>query len=230
MVKITGVDGSFDVISFMASDLKGNTDIRIERDSALPTSRAAKQAFLMDLMKMGFIAPDRGLELMEVGGLNKVYDQINMDKRQAQRENIRMQQVDEVNAAGFLQAQQIFTEAMQQSLQMGMPPMRPDGQPMQPPPPPVPVNSWDNHPAHIEAHNNFRKSQTFESLPDEIKAVFEAHVNMHRQALVGLQQAAMMEGQGPQAAPGEESQAQPGPEPMPDLESESQAQPQEGTQ
>jgi hypothetical protein len=33
--------------------------------------------------------------------------------------------------------------------------------------------------AHIEIHNKFRKSQTFEALPDNIKQVFEAHVQLH---------------------------------------------------
>jgi hypothetical protein len=225
MVKTTGVDGSFDVISFMSSDLRNNTDIRIERDSALPTSRAAKQAFLMDLMKMGFIDPNYGLELMEVGGLNKLYEKMNQDKRQAQRENIRMQQIDEPNLMGFAQAQQIFDQAVQQGAMVGTGPIKPDGTPMQPPPAPVPVNSWDNHLMHIDTHNNFRKTQTFEALPDEVKTVFEAHVSMHRQALAGLQQAAMMEGQGPpQDMQQQESNAQPGPEPMPNLESEPQTQ------
>lgn len=215
MVKITGVDGSFDVVSLMSSDIAGNVDIRIETDSALPTSRAAKQAFVMDLMKMGFIPPDKGLEVMEIGGINKVYEQINIDKRQAQRENIRMQQIPEMVLAQFEQAQTLFKESQG---------MKPDGMPMAMVPPPVPVNTWDNHGLHIEVHNNFRKTQTFESLPDVIKAAFETHVLFHQQALAGLQQAAMMSGnpQGEPPAPG-----QPGPAPMPEM-SDQNATPQEG--
>jgi hypothetical protein len=207
MVKVTGVDGSFDVVSLMSSDIEGNTDIRIETDSALPTSRSAKQAFVMDLMKMGFIDPDKGLEVMEIGGINKIYEQINVDKRQAQRENIRMQQIPEEVQMQFQQAQQLFQESGG---------MKPDGTPMPPPPPPISVNTWDNHAAHIQVHNNFRKTQTFEALPDTIKVAFETHVKFHQQALAGLQQQAMMSGM-PPAQEGPQP-GTPGPSPQPQTE------------
>jgi hypothetical protein len=32
---------------------------------------------------------------------------------------------------------------------------------------------------HIEIHNKFRKSQTFEALPENVKQIFEAHVQLH---------------------------------------------------
>ena len=138
IVKVIGDSGSFDALSFKGSDLRGNTDIRIEAGSALPTSKSARQAFIMDLMKMGFVDPAKGLEVLEIGGINKLYDDIQTDMRQAQRENLRMQ----------------------------------NGQPVE-------VNTWDNHALHIEVHNKFRKGQTFENLAEEIKAIFEAHVQMH---------------------------------------------------
>ena len=175
MIKVTGTDGSFDVVTLMGADLQNNTDIRVEKDSALPTSRAAKQAFLMDLMKMGFISPDRGLELMEVGGLNKLYDQINTDRRQAQRENLRMQQLDGETLQIYDQMAKIYDQAG------GINPQT--GEPAPPPPPPISPNSWDNHAVHIDAHNAFRKSQTFEALPDAIKAVFQGHVSLHEKAM-----------------------------------------------
>lgn len=90
MVKITGKDGTFNVMSFAGADLRDNTDIRVEAGSALPTSRAAKQAFLMDLMGQGFIPPEKGLELLDVGGVQRLYDDIKVDSAQASRENMRM--------------------------------------------------------------------------------------------------------------------------------------------
>jgi len=47
----------------------------------------------------------------------------------------------------------------------------------------VPVNSFDNHQAHIEIHNNYRKGQEFEQLPQNVKDLFEEHVNQHMMAL-----------------------------------------------
>lgn len=110
MIKVVGLDGSFEVMSLKGSDLHGNDDIRVEAGSALPTSKAAKQAFIMDLMKMGFINPNKGLEVMEIGGINKIYDEIQVDVREAQRENIKMsqvtqQQVDEFNMLQMQMAQ-----------------------------------------------------------------------------------------------------------------------------
>lgn len=201
IVKIVGTDGSFDAMAFSGSDIRNNTDIRIEGGSALPVSKAAKQAFIMDLMKMGFIDPNKGLEVMQIGGINKIYDQINVDRRQAQRENLRM---SKVTAEMLMEQMQINPNQL-----------------------PVPVNSWDNHKLHVEVHNNFRKGQKFEALPDEIKALFEAHVQQHIAAL-GFEQVANR----PNVAAGlpdmpspedeemgmeqESSSNSPGPEPMPE--------------
>lgn len=207
-VKVTGRDGSFNVMSFRGADLRSNTDIRIEAGSALPTSKSAKQALLMDLMSQGFIPPEKGLELMDVGGINRLYDEIKVDYAQASRENMRMAAVtqDQMSqyASTFLPQQQ--QDPMQQmmdqmggapqDMSQGMPPqpgglVDPNtGQPLvdqmgNPTQPPliVPVNSFDAHQAHIQVHNNYRKSQEFEQLKPEIKALFEQHVNQHQMAL-----------------------------------------------
>lgn len=91
LVKVTGTNGEFDAVMLLGSDLQGNTDLRVEGGSALPTSKAAKQAFLMDLMKIQVIPPQQGLEMLDIGGIDKVYDEFLADKKQAERENIRMQ-------------------------------------------------------------------------------------------------------------------------------------------
>lgn len=91
VIKSVGDNGAFDAQVLKASDLRSNTDIRVEAGSALPTSKAAKQAFIMDLMKMGFVDPAEGLQVLEIGGISKLYDKLQTDLRQAQRENLRMQ-------------------------------------------------------------------------------------------------------------------------------------------
>lgn len=90
-VKILGTDGAFDAAAYSSTDLRGNCDLRVESGSALPTSKAAKQAFIMDLIKLGAVPIDQALELLEIGGIEKVYDDYLADKHQAQRENLRMQ-------------------------------------------------------------------------------------------------------------------------------------------
>lgn len=186
-VKVVGRDGVFNVLTFQGTDLRDNTDLRIESGSALPTSKAAKQAFLMDMMQQGFIPPEKGLELMDMGGVQRLYEEVKIDFAQASRENMRMAAVTQP------QMSQYADTFVSKDPMTGEPNGLIDphtGQPLtdqmgNPTEPPliVPVNSYDNHQAHIEVHNNYRKSQEFEQLPQEIKNLFEEHVNQHMMAL-----------------------------------------------
>lgn len=44
----------------------------------------------------------------------------------------------------------------------------------------VQVNTFDNHAVHVAEHDLFRKSAEYERLPDEIKAIIDAHVQVHQ--------------------------------------------------
>lgn len=186
LVKVVGKDGQFNVVSFQGTSLRDNTDIRVEAGSALPTSKAAKQAFLMDLMSQGFIPPEKGLELMEVGGVQKLYEELKVDTAQASRENMRMAAVNQAMMDQYLQTfigQDPATgESMLIDPNTQQPMVDQNGMPTEPPLI-VPVNSFDNHQVHIQVHNTYRKSQEYEGLPPENKALFEAHVNQHMVAM-----------------------------------------------
>lgn len=202
LISVTGPDGSFDVMAFKGSDLGDNVDLRIEAGSALPVSKAAKQALLMDLMKMGFIDPNKGLEVMDMGGINKIYDQLQVDQRQAQRENLRMSKVTDMDMQQYQQTNPSPVDPM-----TGQSQVDPNtGQPVEPPLI-VPVNTWDNHKLHVEYHNQFRKGQAFENLPPVAKDLFEAHVHGHIVAM-GIEQYSMnpniASGLPPLPAPGQE--------------------------
>lgn len=187
-VKVVGKDGFYNVISFQGSDLKGNTDIRVESGSSLPTSKAAKQAFLMDMMSNGFIPPEKGLELMEMGGVQRLYEEIQVDAAQASRENMRMASVtqDQMSqyAMTFVGPPDPMTGQPSGLVDpnTGQPLVDQAGNPTQPPLI-VPVNSFDSHQTHIMIHNTFRKSQEFEQLDPNIKQLFEEHVNQHMMAM-----------------------------------------------
>lgn len=123
VVSGTGVDGIYDAITLKGSEIASGLDIRMEAGSALPISKAAKQAFLMDAMKMGFVDPNKGLSLLNLGGLDKLYDELRTDERQAKRENLKIRSLDvqtvlshleqvamaKQQAATFMQQQQIST-------------------------------------------------------------------------------------------------------------------------
>jgi hypothetical protein len=150
----------------------------------------------MDLLKLGVIPPEQALDILDIGGIEKVYEDYLIDKRQAERENLKMSSLDPMLAVKLMS-----------------PPTGPDGMPMmdpttgqpQMPQPVLPPNSWDNHQAHLLAHNRFRKTQQFELLADPIKAVFEQHVVLHQMSMQavtpllpnGMQGPALLPGGGP---------------------------------
>jgi hypothetical protein len=205
IVQITGVDGSFDSIALKGAKIARGTDIRMEAGSALPISKAARQSLLMDMMTQGIIPPQQGLKLMEVGGVNKLYEELAVDERQAQRENLRMRS---------LTIDDIMQHLAQANESLQVADENPDdgpagndmqtGEPLLAAPNIIPVNTWDNHQTHIEVHNRFRKGQAFELLPDEIKQQFEAHVQAHATALNQAANQAAANGMppGPGMAPG----------------------------
>jgi len=198
LIKTNGSDYSFDTLMLKGSDIKSGTDIRMEGGSALPTSKAARQAFILDLMSRGFIDPQNGLKLLDMGGTAKLWEDLKIDESQAQRENMRMKVLTAEDVAAHQdqwgQYQQQADAQMQQtgSLDSSNPVADPNSQMMMAPGPIVPVNTWDNHDVHITEHNKFRKTQAFEGLSNTVKQEFELHVNTHLQAV----QAAMQEVQG----------------------------------
>ena len=160
-IKIVGEDGYFDAQTFKGAEIRGNRDVRVESGSALATSKSARNAIIMDLMKNGQVDPQAGLQRLEFGGVEKLYEDLQIDRRHAQRENLRLAAGEPVTAPDEALMMSDPEKAMQSAY---MP------------------NSFDNHQIHIEQHNKFRKTQQFEILPQEIKAAFELHVQLHKEA------------------------------------------------
>lgn len=193
LIKIAGSESEFDVMELTGAQIANGTDLRIEPGSALPQSKAARSALITDLMNAGHIDSATGLELMELGGSQKIMDTIKLDKRQAQRENIKMRSVDPSEIEQIDAQWEQIKEQHNSQLPEG-----PDSEAfmldddtvdpatgMMVRPIAVPVNDFDNHEVHIETHNNFRKSQGYANLSQEIKDLFDAHVKAHEQAMQG---------------------------------------------
>ena len=202
LIKTVGLDGSFDATVLSGADIASGTDIRVESGSALPTSKSARQALITEWMKLGFISPQDGLRILDMGMLKQFYNTLKIDENQAQRENLMMKKLtaDQITTyqeeweAGAARgdADKIVpgsVDANGQPIPLAVPAV-------------IPVHGYDNHAVHIEIHNRFRKSQAFEMMPDEIKAEFQKHISMHESAL----QQKMME-QAMQAQVAEQTQA-----------------------
>jgi hypothetical protein len=207
LVKITGDDGSFDAMMLSGADIASGTDIRVESGSALPTSKAARQALVTEWMKMGFISPEDGLRVLEMGMLKQYYNTIKIDENSAQRENLMMKKITEE------MAEQYESEWNAGAEQGDMDKVDPNtGDPLQVPPV-VNVNDWDNHAVHVEIHNRFRKSQAFQALPDVVKAEFQKHITIHEQILQKQAELQMMMQGGAPELPAAEGQS---PEQLPE--------------
>ncbi len=214
VIKTVGNDGSFDAVVLSGADVASGTDIRIESGSALPTSKSARQALITDWMKMGFISPQDGLGILDMGMLKKYYSLIKLDENQAQRENLMMKRLTEQAIQQF--QMQWEQGAAQGDLDKTVPgAVDANGQPIGLAVPPViEVHDYDNHAVHIEIHNRFRKSQSFDLLPPAVRAEFQKHIQTHETALQQklaqqAQMQAMMGGGAPTGAPDEGGQVPP---------------------
>lgn len=215
LVKTVGTDGAFDATVLSGADIASGNDIRIESGSALPTSKSARQALITEWMKMQFITPAEGLKILDMGMMKSFYNMLKLDENHASRENLMMKRLDENTI-------QEFQTNWEQGAANGDPdkivPGQTDAEGNPIPlavPAVVQVHDYDNHAVHIEVHNRFRKSQSFDILPDAVKAEFQKHISMHENALQQkmMQEAMMgadpsMQGS-PQALPSEASQMPP---------------------
>lgn len=214
VVKVAGTNYAFESFAWKKNALRGNTDVRVQTGSALPYSKAARTAQVQEMMMNGQIPVDQGMEMLQIPGFEKTLDELLVDKRQAQRENLKMAQAPD--------------ELLNLMLN---PAPGPEGEPPPPPfpnpknpnqqiqlnwdgslfqaQPPIPVNSWDNHEEHVRWHDNYRKTQQFEILSENQKKAFELHVQLHKQALmsqiVNVQGAVIEDNSGaPALSPGED--------------------------
>lgn len=97
LVKTAGEDSGFDAMQLSGGMLRGNTDVRVQAGSALPTSRAAKQATALELYKLGVFGPPGSpestaklLEVLDMSGMERALADWRIDQREATRENTLM--------------------------------------------------------------------------------------------------------------------------------------------
>lgn len=96
ITQVVSKNNMFEANLFKISELKNNTDIRVETGSMAPRSEAAQRAFITDLMDKGIIPPEKGLRYLQMSETNRLYDELQVDAKQAQRENFAMSQGSQV--------------------------------------------------------------------------------------------------------------------------------------
>lgn len=198
IIRVTGTDRAFDSVQYKGADIANGLDVRCEPGSALPMSKAARQAFLMDLFQSGAITAQQMLDMMEMGAVNTLVDRMRVDMRAAQRENLRMKRLTAPEVANHtLEWLQKAEQGAEGTFDPNTGNATIDPMNIATYPPMVPVNDWDNHPVHITTHNNYRKSQEFEMLDPVVKDQFDKHIKLHQtMAYMGMQNPMMGQAMG----------------------------------
>ena len=204
IIKIAEED-NISIMSFTASDLRGNTDIRLEVSSGISSTKTGRANQVMQLAQHGFFGdlgqdPIMRAQLMKILGLTSFSNNMNQDLRRAQQENNKIKNGDIENIM----------------LSEGDEVMNLD-----------PLFKYDKHDIHYEIHRKFILSNDFGKMDQKAQVILIAHCDLHHQLMVGQQQQEMAQqmaisgrtppGQGGgQGKPG--MQEQPGMEGMPSEE------------
>jgi hypothetical protein len=207
-IRTIGADGAFDTMLLKGADIASGTDIRVESGSSFAKSKAAQEARVMDMFAVGIIDQQAAAKMLEIGGVQKIMDTLNVAERKAQRENIKMKMLtrEDVEMARQEAMQQIMSQLPPEAMEN--PEIMQELQNM-PAPAIIPVDDFDIHEVHVETHNKFRMSQEYEILPDEVKQQFAEHVAQHEMAIQQKMMAQMMMGMPP--APEGEAGSEMGP-------------------
>jgi hypothetical protein len=162
-IKTLGRDKKVKIQKFKAADLKGNTDIRLELDSGLITTKSGQAQVMLNMTQAGMfdetkIKPSVRQELLERFGMAGFSDEGNVDIDLAERENMMIaggeRQVIQIVEAGQDGKPQVLVED--------------------------PTFKYQNHPVHYEAHIKFIFSDEFRLLPDQLKTILIGHADTHR--------------------------------------------------
>ena len=174
MLKIQGKGSEVSIMAFKASDLRNNTDVRLELDSGTSSTKAGQTQMIMNLVEAGMFGdlradPETRQEILRRLGLGGFKDRINVDVERAEAENLKIAN-DQIDGIFLTMAPEEGAE-------------------------PVVVNKdpyfkYDNHPIHYEVHRRSILSKEFETYTERARTVLIAHTDIHNM----LVQAAMMQG------------------------------------
>jgi hypothetical protein len=185
LLKISGAGSQTSMRRFNQADLQGGVNISVETGSALPRTRAGRQARILEYVDRGVIRPDQAYKYLDIADLEGLASKFKADEDQAYREH------DKLINGGTLN--EIAGNMAIQAIQAGQVP-GPDGQPLQDM---QQIQSFieqetlrpftfENYSVHLDIHSQFMKSPEFESLPSEVKNQFLTHYNLTMEAMNNL--------------------------------------------
>ncbi len=170
-IKITGEGNRISVRQFKAADLRNNTDLKMEVDSGLATTRAGQTEIIMELAGKGFLGniqenPEVRQQLLRRLGLSGFSEEINTDYERAQAENGAIASGDITN---------IFLVEDANNPDSGI--LNDD-----------PLFKYDNHFIHYEVIRRFILSPEFRWFSTKIQTVAINHADIHHTLMMAEMQ------------------------------------------
>ncbi|GAG71906.1 unnamed protein product, partial [marine sediment metagenome] len=163
MIKVKGKGNDVQVMAFKAADLRNNTDVRLELDSTMSTTKAGQSQLILQMGQYGFFGdllktdPETRQELLSRMGLSGFKHKTSVDVERAQIENMII-----MNGQDISQIQIMNVEEGQVQMVVEDPLFR-----------------YDDHPTHFEVHRRKMLSPEFRTLPKSARTVFIAHNDAH---------------------------------------------------
>ena len=186
LLKIRGSGGSVQVKRFSQADIAGGINIRVESGSALPRTRAGRQARVEWLIQQGILRPDQAYKHLDIADLKGLAMQFQAAEDKALRENDKL-------AEGNLILNETEYEQAINDIQSGRA-QGPDGKPITDPnmaqdylrTAGLKPEPFENFQVELDAHANWMMSPEFESLPTEIRTAGIDHFSATLQAMMAL--------------------------------------------
>lgn len=166
ILKITGRGNKVKVFKFKASDLRNNTDVKLEPDSGLLTTNSGKSQMIINMIQAGFfkegeVSPTLRQEVLSRMGMSGFSEEMNNDVERAEDENSRVASGDFSVMLSDIEEETGETQVYFDD----------------------PLFDFDNHEQHFEAHRKFIISPEFAELPKQIQTVLMSHANLHQQRI-----------------------------------------------
>ena len=196
MIKVPDKSEQSKVISFRGTDLRGNTDVRMEKASGMASTKTGQSQMLLKLTESGFfngqsdIDPEHRNEMLRLMGLTGFRDKRNVDVDRAVFENNLVAVAKDDNMGIFRLPDPETGDEIQIPvipglfLSMGSPdPQSGEGIVISD----DPLFKYDNHQVHYESHRRFILSAEFRELDREIQQFMISHTDIHNKMIEAQQ-------------------------------------------
>lgn len=186
MIKIPDQGGRPKVRKFKGSDIRNNTDVRIELASGAASTRAGQTNMILKLVEQGFFSPENVMdpefkqEILRRVGLSGFKDKTNADVLRAMNENDIVANMDpnDMKIVPIQTEGGIIEVPVVPGLFAAMGGSMPGQESM------VleddPVFRYDDHATHFETHRRFILSTEFKYLDPALQAALTVHADYHQ--------------------------------------------------